>query len=46
MGALGHAAPLFPYSNPALFSLPLAFASAWLGSRRANQSTHSRKKTQ
>ncbi|OQS45488.1 sodium:solute symporter family transporter [Chromobacterium violaceum] len=46
MGALGHAAPLFPYSNPALFSLPLAFAAAWLGSRRANQSTHPRKKTQ
>ncbi|OHX12748.1 cation acetate symporter [Chromobacterium sphagni] len=33
MAALGHAKPLFPYSNPALFSLPLAFAAAWLGSR-------------
>ncbi|POZ62061.1 sodium:solute symporter family transporter [Chromobacterium alticapitis] len=36
VGALGHAQPLFPYSNPALFSLPLAFAAAWLGSRRTN----------
>ncbi|MBM2885280.1 cation/acetate symporter ActP [Chromobacterium phragmitis] len=33
VAALGHAKPLFPYSNPALFSLPLAFAAAWLGSR-------------
>jgi cation/acetate symporter len=26
-------APLFPYDNPALFSMPLAFLSIWLGSR-------------
>ncbi|OWY37711.1 cation acetate symporter [Xenophilus sp. AP218F] len=33
VGVLGHAAPLFPYANPALFSVPLAFVAAWLGSR-------------
>ncbi|UTH75211.1 cation acetate symporter [Chromobacterium sp. IIBBL 290-4] len=33
VAALGHAKPLFPYSNPALFAMPLAFAAAWLGSR-------------
>jgi cation/acetate symporter len=27
-----HAAPLFPYDNPALFSMPLAFLAIWLGS--------------
>ncbi|MCJ2013426.1 cation acetate symporter [Methylobacterium sp. J-076] len=27
---LGHAAALFPYDNPALFSMPLAFATIWL----------------
>jgi cation/acetate symporter len=26
------AAPLFPYDNPALFSMPLAFITIWLGS--------------
>jgi cation/acetate symporter len=26
------AAPLFPYDNPALFSMPLAFLVIWLGS--------------
>ena len=26
---LGHAAPLFPYEQPALFSMPLAFFTAW-----------------
>jgi cation/acetate symporter len=26
------AAPLFPYDNPALFSMPLAFLTIWLGS--------------
>jgi cation/acetate symporter len=33
VGVLGHARPLFPYANPALFAVPLAFAAAWLGSR-------------
>ena len=33
VGMLGHPAALFPYANPALFSVPLAFAAAWLGSR-------------
>jgi cation/acetate symporter len=37
---LGHPAALFPYDNPALFSMPLAFVVIWLvskadGSRRA-----------
>lgn len=32
VGMLGHARPLFPYANPALFSVPLAFAAAWLAS--------------
>ena len=37
---LGHKAAIFPYDNPALFSMPLAFAGIWLfsvldGSRRA-----------
>ncbi|MBR1236052.1 cation/acetate symporter ActP [Bradyrhizobium sp. AUGA SZCCT0182] len=27
-----YAAPLFPYDNPALFSMPLAFLAIWLGS--------------
>jgi cation/acetate symporter len=27
-----YAAPLFPYDNPALFSMPLAFLGIWLGS--------------
>ncbi|MEL6062953.1 MULTISPECIES: cation acetate symporter [unclassified Methylobacterium] len=26
----GHPAPLFPYDNPALFSMPLAFATIWV----------------
>jgi cation/acetate symporter len=30
---LGFSKPLFPYANPALFSVPLAFLGAWLGSR-------------
>ncbi len=30
--ALGHAHPIFPYDNPALFSMPLAFLGCWLGS--------------
>lgn len=33
VGMLGHPAPLFPYANPALFCVPLAFAAAWLGSQ-------------
>ena len=32
VGILGHARPLFPYANPALFCVPLAFAAAWLAS--------------
>ncbi len=28
---LGHAAPLFPYEQPAIFSMPLAFFTAWVG---------------
>ena len=27
---LGNPAPLFPYDNPALFSMPLAFATIWI----------------
>jgi len=30
---LGNAAPLFPYEQPALFSMPLAFLAAWLVSK-------------
>ncbi len=30
--AFGHAHPIFPYDNPALFSMPLAFFGCWLGS--------------
>ena len=26
---LGHESPIFPYGNPALFTIPLAFISAW-----------------
>ncbi|UMY18398.1 cation acetate symporter [Methylobacterium organophilum] len=38
----GHPAPLFPYANPALFSMPLAFVTIWAVSlldktRRANR---------
>ena len=40
VAALGHAKPLFPYANPALFSVPLAFAAAWLGSRNGAASTN------
>jgi cation/acetate symporter len=29
---LGNAKPLFPYEQPALFAMPLAFLAAWLGS--------------
>lgn len=32
VGVLGHAAPVFPYSNPALFSMSLAFLAAWVAS--------------
>lgn len=28
--ALGNPAPIFPYENPALFSMPLAFVTIWL----------------
>ncbi|MET0180523.1 MAG: cation acetate symporter, partial [Novosphingobium sp.] len=30
---LGHAAPVFPYSSPAIFSMPVAFLTVWLVSR-------------
>ncbi|GGB30088.1 cation acetate symporter [Sphingomonas metalli] len=30
---LGHAAPVFPYGSPALFSMPAAFLTIWLVSR-------------
>ncbi len=33
---LGNAAPLFPYEQPALFSMPLAFFGAWLFSKLDN----------
>ena len=29
----GHAAPIFPYDTPAIFSMPLAFLMCWLVSR-------------
>lgn len=29
---LGNAAPIFPWKNPALLSMPAAFAAGWLGS--------------
>lgn len=32
VGILHHAKPVFPYANPALFSMTLAFACAWLAS--------------
>ncbi|MCE1243002.1 cation acetate symporter [Oryzomicrobium sp.] len=32
VAVLGNAAPLFPYDQPALFSMPVAFFFAWLGS--------------
>lgn len=30
VNVLGHAAPIFPYSSPTIFSMPLAFALIWL----------------
>ena len=30
VSVLGHAVPLFPYSSPAIFSMPLAFLTIWL----------------
>ena len=39
VGMLGRPGPLFPYANPALFSVPLAFAAAWLGSRGSGRSS-------
>lgn len=27
---LGHATPIFPYSSPAIFSMPIAFATIWI----------------
>jgi cation/acetate symporter len=40
VSVLGHAAPVFPYSSPAIFSVPVAFLGIWLfsitdGSKRA-----------
>jgi cation/acetate symporter len=28
--ALGNKAPVFPYSSPAIFSMPLAFFTIWI----------------
>ena len=41
---LGFATPIFPYDNPALFSVPLAFAAAWLVSTldRSGAADHAR----
>ncbi|WP_456316817.1 cation acetate symporter [Teichococcus aestuarii] len=33
VNTFGYAAPLFPYDNPALFSMAIAFAGIWLFSR-------------
>ncbi len=33
---LGNKAPLFPYEQPAIFSMPIAFFFAWLGSTLDN----------
>ncbi len=30
VGVLGHAAPIYPFSSPTIFSMPLAFATIWL----------------
>ncbi len=30
VAVLGHAAPIFPYGSPAIFSMPAAFATIWL----------------
>ena len=30
VAVLGHAAPVFPYSSPAIFSVPIAFLGIWL----------------
>jgi cation/acetate symporter len=30
VAVLGHAAPVFPYGSPALFSMPAAFATIWI----------------
>ncbi len=35
---LGHHAAIFPYDNPALFSMPLGFLGCWLGSVMARNS--------
>lgn len=32
VSVLHHEAPIFPYGNPAIFSIPAAFIMAWLGS--------------
>jgi cation/acetate symporter len=39
---LGHHAAIFPYDNPALFSMPLGFLGCWLGSLLAQNSAGSR----
>ncbi len=39
---LGNHAAVFPYDNPALFSMPLGFFGCWLGSVLAQNSTASR----
>ncbi|HRY19620.1 MAG TPA: cation acetate symporter, partial [Candidatus Competibacteraceae bacterium] len=32
VSVLGNKEPIFPYEQPAIFSMPLAFFMAWLGS--------------
>jgi len=39
---LGHPAAIFPYDNPALFSMPLGFLGGWLGSLLAQNTAASR----
>jgi cation/acetate symporter len=39
---LGHHAAIFPYDNPALFSVPLGFLGCWLGSVLAQNSASSK----
>ncbi len=39
---MGHGAAIFPYDNPALFSMPIGFLGCWLGSLLAQGSVRSR----
>ncbi len=40
----GHAAALFPYDNPALFSMPIAFLGIWLVSKMDNSARAKRER--